>query len=346
MRTDDLDFDLPPDLIAQSPTPDRAASRFLHYRKDDRSITHRQFCDLPSLLRPGDLLVFNDTKVLPARFMLRKPGGGAVEALFLAEPTTGRWRVMLKNMGPAAHQTLTFDRDPTLTGRVLQKYEGGEYVIEVTTSEPALRILSRIGRMPLPPYFKRDKTSDPRDPEDLQRYQTIYAKSPGAVAAPTAGLHFTPQILQALDRRGVERAFITLHVGLGTFKPIAADKLEDHPMHAECYEITKEAAAALNRAKSENRRIIGVGTTSARVLESQLATEPFHTHTADTSIFIHPPYSWKHVDALITNFHLPRSTLIALVAAMTGLEEQRRIYAQAIHQKYRFFSYGDAMLIE
>jgi S-adenosylmethionine:tRNA ribosyltransferase-isomerase len=346
MRTDDLDFDLAPDLIAQSPAPDRAASRLLHYRKGDRSIAHRQFCDLPSLLRPGDLLVFNDTKVLPARFMLRKTGGGAVEALFLAETSPGHWRVLLKNMGPAANQILRFDREPTLVAQVLQKQEGGEYVIKVATNEPALQVLSRIGRMPLPPYIKRDKTRDPRDAEDLRRYQTIYAKSPGAVAAPTAGLHFTPQILEALDHRGVERAFITLHVGLGTFKPITADKLEDHPMHAESYEITKDAAAALNRAQSESRRIIAVGTTTARVLESQPATKPFHPHTADTSIFIHPPWSWKHVGALITNFHLPRSTLIALVAAMTGLDEQRRIYAEAIRQKYRFFSYGDAMLIE
>jgi S-adenosylmethionine:tRNA ribosyltransferase-isomerase len=200
--------------------------------------------------------------------------------------------------------------------------------------------------MPLPPYIRRDKCYDARDVVDRDRYQTVYAKTLGAVAAPTAGLHFTPALLDELAGRGVERTFVTLHVGMGTFKPVTADTLEGHAMHSESYEIREEAADALNRAKADRRRIIPVGTTSARVLESQPENEPFRPKHDATSIFIYPPYRWRHTSALITNFHLPRSTLIALVAAVTGLEEQRRIYREAIAQNYRFFSYGDAMFVD
>jgi S-adenosylmethionine:tRNA ribosyltransferase-isomerase len=346
MRTDDLDFPLPPDLIAQSPPPERSASRLLHYRRDDRSIHHRTFADLPSLLRPGDLLVFNDTRVVPARFALRKPGGGHVEALFLAQASPTHWRVMLKNVGQGAGMILRFDAAPDLTARVTEKHDAGEYVIDVASNEPALQILARLGRMPLPPYIKREKLHDPRDADDLARYQTVYANAPGAVAAPTAGLHFTPALFDQLDALGVERTFVTLHVGLGTFKPVTADTLDAHDMHRESYEISSAASDALNRAKQERRRIIPVGTTAARVLESQPPDQPFAPRQDSTAIFIYPPYTWRHTDALITNFHLPRSTLIALVAALTGLDEQRRIYQQAIDQRYRFFSYGDAMLVE
>ena len=361
MNTSDLDFDLPKELIAQSPTPDRAASRLLHYRRHDKSITHRRFTDLPSLLHPGDLLVFNDTRVVPARFTLRKETGGMVEGLFLQELAPGQWRVMLKNLGSGIHQTLTFESDRTLTAQIMEKHADGECTIAIRSTpgqsarslsdqsaapDPALEILSRIGRMPLPPYIKRENIHDPRDAQDLARYQTVYAATPGAIAAPTAGLHFTPEIFDALDRQGVDHTFITLHVGLGTFKPITADRLEDHAMHSEWFSITDQAAAALNRAKSENRRIIPIGTTSARVLESQPEGRPFKPHSAQTNIFIYPPYRWKHTAALVTNFHLPKSTLIALVAAMIGLEEQRCVYTEAIREKYRFFSYGDAMFIE
>jgi S-adenosylmethionine:tRNA ribosyltransferase-isomerase len=242
--------------------------------------------------------------------------------------------------------TLRFDAAPDLTAVVTEKHEAGEYVTQVSTPEPALQALARLGRMPLPPYIKREKVHDPRDQADLDRYQTVYAKTPGAVAAPTAGLHFTPALFEQLDRLGVERTFVTLHVGLGTFKPVNANTLEGHAMHSESYEISTEAAAALNRAKEAGRRIIAVGTTAARVLESQPADQPITPKHADTSIFIYPPYRWRHVDALITNFHLPRSTLIALVAALMTLDEQRRAYREAIDHRYRFFSYGDAMFIE
>ena len=346
MRTDDLDFHLPPELIAQDPPAQRTASRLLHYRRDDRSITHRTFADLPSLLGAGDLLVFNDTRVLPARFMLQKTTGGLVEALFLSEVAPGRWTVLLKNVGRATTAPLHFADAPEITATLLQSGESGEHEIQLSISEPAALLLDRLGRMPLPPYIKRDKGHDARDAADRARYQTVYAQAPGAVAAPTAGLHFTDELFADLDRRGVERTFVTLHVGMGTFKPVTADTLESHAMHSEGYEISPTAADALNRARSDRRRIVAVGTTSTRVLESQPADEPFRAKNAATSIFIYPPYPWKHVDALITNFHLPRSTLIALVAARVGLEEQRRIYREAIEQRYRFFSYGDSMFIE
>lgn len=345
MRTDDLDFDLPPELIAQDPPAERSASRLLHYRRDDRSIAHRTFSELPGILRAGDLLVFNDTRVLPARFMLRKETGGLVEGLFLSQAGVNRWRVLLKNAGRGGGR-MHFDAAPDLSATIIESGDAGEHEIELNTDEPAEVVLGRIGRMPLPPYIKREKGHDRRDESDRERYQTVYASAPGAVAAPTAGLHFTDDLLGQLKAHGVEQTFVTLHVGIGTFKPVVADALQGHAMHAESYEIGNEAAGALNRAKADGRRIIAVGTTSARVLESQPVDEPFRAVRAETSIFIYPPYQARHLSGLITNFHLPRSTLIALVAALTGLEEQRRIYREAIERRYRFFSYGDAMLIE
>jgi S-adenosylmethionine:tRNA ribosyltransferase-isomerase len=346
MRTDELDFHLPPELIAQAPPAQRSASRLLHYWRDGRHIEHRTFADLPSILRPGDLLVLNDARVLPARFMLRKATGGLIEGLFLNQPAPGHWNVLLKNLGSYVDRPLTFIEEPSITARVFRSGAAGEYEIELSTDQPASELLARIGRMPLPPYIKREKDHDARDEEDRQRYQTVYARSLGAVAAPTAGLHFTPQLLEVLDRHGIQRCFVTLHVGIGTFRPVSADTLEQHDMHAESYTLDANAADALNRATREHRRIVAVGTTAARVLESQPAGEPFTARSASTRLFIYPPYEWKHVGALITNFHLPRSTLIAMVAALVGLNEQRRIYRTAIEEKYRFFSYGDAMLIE
>jgi S-adenosylmethionine:tRNA ribosyltransferase-isomerase len=239
---------------------------------------------------------------------------------------------------------LRFVDSPDVIARIIERGAEGRHTIAVSTDEPPIDFLRRVGRMPLPPYIKRAKQHDERDDLDRDRYQTVFAQSEGSIAAPTAGLHFTPTLLNQLDRAGVERAAITLDVGLGTFKPVTAERIEDHAMHVESYRISRDVAEVLNRAKSEHRRIIAVGTTSARVLESQ--DQVFKERSAQTEILVHPPYEWKHVDALITNFHLPRSTLIALVAAMMGLEEQRRVYREAIAQRYRFFSYGDAMLIE
>jgi S-adenosylmethionine:tRNA ribosyltransferase-isomerase len=340
-----LDFHLPPELIAQTPAPQREASRLLHYRRRDRAIAHRHFADLPALLDRCDLLVFNDARVVPARFMLHKETGGRVEGLFLHEDKPGEWRVLLRNLG-RGDSSLHFADAPDVRARVIERLNAGECRLAVESNEPALVLLSRLGRMPLPPYIRRDKEHDPRDDADRERYQTVYARVPGAVAAPTAGLHFTDELLKQLAAAGVERTFVTLHVGIGTFRPVTAETLGGHAMHSETYTISSEAAATFNRAKEQRRRIIAIGTTSARVLESQPADEPFIAKTADTSIFIYPPYPWRHVEAMITNFHLPRSTLIAMIAALVGLEEQRRIYRVAIEERYRFFSYGDAMLIE
>ncbi|HTW94225.1 MAG TPA: tRNA preQ1(34) S-adenosylmethionine ribosyltransferase-isomerase QueA [Tepidisphaeraceae bacterium] len=345
MRTDELDFHLPPELIAQVPAADRAASRLLHYDRNTRAIVHRTFSDLPSLLRKGDLLVFNNSRVIPARFLLRKNTGGKIEGLFLGE-SNGTWEVLLRDAGDAPiGAAFKFDA-ANITAAVAQRLGEGRWRLSVDANEPAWSLLDRIGRMPLPPYIKRDKTSDPRDEEDRRRYQTVYARSPGSVAAPTAGLHFTPELLSAIDAAGADRIFVTLHVGMGTFKPVTAERLEQHQMHEETFEISAPAAEKLNEAQSRGRRIIAVGTTSARVLESHAENQRWQSGGGATSIFIYPSYRWKYVDAMITNFHLPRSTLIALVAALVGIEEQRRIYAEAIAGRYRFFSYGDAMFVE
>ncbi|HEV7301755.1 MAG TPA: tRNA preQ1(34) S-adenosylmethionine ribosyltransferase-isomerase QueA [Tepidisphaeraceae bacterium] len=347
MRSDELDFHLPPELIAQEPAGERTASRLLHYRRPDRSIAHRTFSDLPSLLRAGDLLVFNDARVIPARFTLRKSTGGRIEGLFVSEDTPGQWQVMLRNLGPITDPVpLTFADEPTLTAQAVGRMVDGNYVLRVDTTDRATDVLDRLGRMPLPPYIRRDKDHDARDAADRERYQTVFANRATAVAAPTAALHFTPELLAELDARGVQRACVTLDVGLGTFKPLSSDTLEAHAMHRETYAISPQAAVAINLAKQERRRVIAVGTTSARVLESQPSGQPIQPVSGSTAIFIYPPYEWRYVDAMVTNFHLPRSTLIALVAAMVGLDEQRRIYATAIAERYRFFSYGDSMLVE
>jgi S-adenosylmethionine:tRNA ribosyltransferase-isomerase len=344
MRTDELDFDLPPELIAQEPTADRSAARLLYYRRGDRSIAHRRFSDLPALLKAGDLLVLNDSRVIPARFLLQKASGGLIDGLFLSESQPGRWTVMLRNLGNSA-DPLAFVNDPRLTARA-RPGAAGLYELEIKPPERAESVLNRIGRMPLPPYIHRERGRDPRDELDRERYQTRYAHEAGSVAAPTAGLHFTDELLKELTARGVEQCFVTLHVGMGTFKPLTVDRLEDHVMHCEPYTLTSSAADSLRAAKRDGRRIIAVGTTAARVLESQPAEGPIAAGAGQTRLFIYPPYPWKHIHGLITNFHLPRSTLLALVAALVGLEEQRRLYRIAIENRYRFFSYGDAMLIE
>lgn len=347
MRTDDLDFELPEALIAQSPAERREASRLLHYRRADGAMVDRVFSALPDLLRAGDLLVFNDSRVLPARVLLRKATGGLVEGLWLAETRPGAWHMMLRNVGPTrAGLQLIFENAPDLSLLIESQDADGTYHVRVSTDEPAAAVLPRVGRMPLPPYIRREKGTDPRDEMDRERYQTVYARWAGSVAAPTAGLHFTEPVLSALAEKGVERTFVTLHVGMGTFKPVSVDDLADHQMHREQYEISEEAALAMNRAKRDGRRIIAVGTTATRVIESQPGGNAIEAHAGSTAIFIRPPYEWRHVSALVTNFHLPRSTLVALVAAFTGLDEQRMLYSHAITERYRFFSYGDSMLLE
>jgi S-adenosylmethionine:tRNA ribosyltransferase-isomerase len=239
-----------------------------------------------------------------------------------------------------------FVEGPELSARVAEHQADGSYVIQLTSGEPATSILQRLGRMPLPPYIKRDRRHEARDEADRLRYQTVYARIDGSIAAPTSGMHFSERLLAALASRQIDHCFVTLHVGPGTFKPITADTLEGHVMHSEIYALSSETADVLNRARKEDRRIIPVGTTACRVLESQPLDRPFEYASGQTSLFIRPPYTFARTSGLITNFHLPRSTLIALVAALVGVEEQRRIYRIAIENRYRFFSYGDAMLIE
>ena len=245
MRADELDFHLPTELIAQAPTPDRAASRLLHYKRADRSVEHAHFSDVEKLLRPGDLLVFNDARVLAARFMLRKETSGLIEGLFLNQPTGNRWQVLLRNLGNYGDRPLEFVDSPGLIAAGwFEPVTAANMRSSLTAMTSAIELLNRIGRMPLPPYIRREKGRDARDDDDRQRYQTVYAKSPGAVAAPTAGLHFTPELIDRLDRAGIERAFVTLHVGLGTFKPVTAETLEGHRMHVEAYSIDRGAAEA------------------------------------------------------------------------------------------------------
>ena len=345
MRTDDLDFHLPPELIAQTPTVERPASRLLHYRRDTQSISHRRFAELPSLLRAGDLLVFNNARVVPARFVLTKSTGGRAEGLFVSQTHPRRWDVLLKNIGPWKPDAIYLFDDATPL-RIVTHHGDGQFTIELERDTDAIAFLERVGRMPLPPYIKRERANDAHDALDRERYQTVYAQAPGSVAAPTAGLHFDETILAALKAREIERTFVTLHIGMGTFKPVNASELSDHTMHVEKYAIDASTADAINSAKRDGRRVIAVGTTAARVLESQPADVPIAPVAGETGIFIYPPYRWRHIDALLTNFHLPRSTLIALVAAWVGLDAQRKIYADAIAEKYRFFSYGDSSFLE
>lgn len=341
MRTDELDFELPPELIAQHPPAVRGESRLMHYCRRSQATSHKRFVDLPSLLRPGDVLVFNDARVTPAKFTLIKPTGGRVGGLFLEQVQPGEWVALLKSLGPVRPDAVhTFTRGQA-SARILEKLGGGKYRLKIEPNDTAEAILSVAGEMPLPPYIKRESEVT----ADRERYQTVYAATPGSVAAPTAGLHFTPETLAALDVEGIERVALTLHVGIGTFRPVAVEDLDEHDMHAERYSLPANACETINRAKREGRRIIAVGTTAARVLESQPPGE-ICEKSGETRLFIRPGYAYRHVDALLTNFHLPRSTLIALVAAFVGLEEQRRLYREAIEQRYRFFSYGDCMFLE
>lgn len=356
LRTDDFDYDLPTDLIAQEPASSREQSRLLRFRRDSGTISHHAFSDLPALLRPTDVLVLNDSKVIPARMRGKKvPSGGAIEILLIEECAPNRWWVMLKP-GKRAHpgsrvQLVATDGSPTsIAFEVLQKNAEGHCQVLFEGTENVLDELDRIGEVPLPPYIEpaRDRTFD-----DQGRYQTVYAHQKGSVAAPTAGLHFTPNLLDQVQEKGIAIVKVTLHVGLGTFAPIKAETIDAHQMHRERFEISAAAAEALNQFRSEGRRIVAVGTTSVRVLESATdENNQTRPQRARTNIFIYPPYRFRMVDALITNFHLPKSTLLMLVSALAapeqveGIEAIRRVYRTAIEQRYRFFSYGDATLIE
>lgn len=337
MQRRDFYFDLPDELIARYPAPERGASRLLCLDGTDGSIRDRCFRDLPELLRAGDLLVFNDTRVMPARLLGRKATGGQVEVLI---------ERVLDEREALAH--VRASKSPK-AGTQLEM-EGG-LRLEVAGREGALfhlrfpeddvpAQLERHGHMPLPPYIDR-----PDELADRERYQTVYAREPGAVAAPTAGLHFDAMMLAELETRGIETAFVTLHVGAGTFQPVREDDLSRHEMHAEFARVSEDVVDAANRARQRGRRIIAVGTTSVRSLESASAAGELQPHAADTRLFITPGYRFRTVDAMITNFHLPESTLLMLVSAFAGHDNVMRAYRHAVDARYRFFSYGDAMFI-
>lgn len=348
MDVADFDFDLPPDLIAQTPPAQRGASRLLALARASGRVSHHQFSDLPSLLRAGDLLVVNDTRVFPARLIgHRLPGGGAAEC-FLVRPTGHRdeW-LALVHPGQRLREgaRMAFETGGRrLNAEVVSLHFHGRRTVRLWTEDGSSvqQAIDAIGHIPLPPYIKRDDAPDDRD-----RYQTVFARDRGSIAAPTAGLHFTPALLEALDARGVQRAAVTLHVGYGTFQPIRVDRVEDHQMEAEHYEVSPATAMALTAARREGRRIITVGTTSTRTVES-LAIDPdgeVRSGRGETALFIHPGYQFKLVTGLITNFHLPRSSLIMLVSALAGREPVLAAYAAAVSERYRFYSYGDAMLV-
>lgn len=339
MRKSDFCYHLPTELIAQQPTSIRSSSRLLRVDGASGKLHDGQFIQLPKFLAPGDLLVFNDTRVLPARLLGFKDSGGRVEVL--VERVVDERNILAHvraSKSPKTGSTLLLGENVVaeVGGR-----QGELFELRFTGDVPVIELLDRVGHVPLPPYIEREDTET-----DRQRYQTVYARQPGAVAAPTAGLHFDKAMLASLDEQGIDTAFITLHVGAGTFQPVRAENLADHHMHRERVEIDARACDKINAARKDGRRVIAVGTTVVRTLESTVASdgtiEPFQ---GETDIFIYPGYRFKIIDALLTNFHLPESTLLMLVCAFAGRELMLRAYQHAVEQQYRFFSYGDAMFI-
>ena len=338
LKKSDFYYDLPEELIAQTPAEPRDSSRLLVDHRDTHAIEHRIFRDVTDYLKAGDVLVVNRTRVLPARIYAHTEHGGAAEVLLLKRLDLTRWEVLVRpgrKCRPGAHLVVNEE----LSLDVLSVTETGERIVNFVYDGTFEDILSRVGTMPLPPYI-HEKLADP------ERYQTVYSRENGSAAAPTAGLHFTPELLERIRAMGVEIAEVLLHVGLGTFRPVKEENVLDHRMHSEYYEVSAEAADIVNRAKQEGRRVICVGTTSVRTVETVADERGFlHPCKGNTEIFIYPPYKFKCVDALITNFHLPESTLLMLVSALCSREEIMAVYKTAVEERYRFFSFGDAMLI-
>jgi len=347
MKTEKLDYNLPSELIAQHPAAKRTDSRLLVLQRRSGDIIDSRFERLGDFLSPGDCLILNNTKVLPARFFAHRVTGGRIEGLFLAETSPGVWEVMLKGSRKLRPGDILHLRDRNRNdfckAGLLEKAGQGRCLLKVEADADAQSVLEIIGFPPLPPYIKRD--DDPSlAKEDRLRYQTVYARVNGAVAAPTAGLHFTESLIEQLQQHGIDFAYITLHVGTGTFKPVHAENLEEHQIHSERFAIDSDNARKINAVKDRGGRIIAVGTTSTRTLES-LSGPRVEAATATTNLFITPGHKFKFINAMITNFHLPKTTLLALVAAFAGLENTLAAYRHAIEQRYRFYSYGDAMLI-
>ena len=361
------DYALPPELIASAPLAERDASRLLVVNRSTQSITHATFRDLPSYLREGDLLVVNETRVVPAKLRgVRAATGGKWEGLFLGIEGATHWRLIGQTRGKlrpgeelALYPADSPDSPERLRLILREQRDNGEWLVEpvpsvvfrsakersVAEQQATLpdpwQLLDQFGTVPLPPYIERLAAS----PEDRERYQTTFARNPGAIAAPTAGLHFTPEIFAACQQRGVEVAPLTLHVGIGTFRPVATDRLDDHVMHFEYAELPASTVEAIHRTRQRGGRVIAVGTTAVRTLESVADTGPLRAWSGETNLFIRPPYEFQVVNALVTNFHLPKSTLLVLVSALAGRDLILEAYRQAIAERYRFFSYGDAMLI-
>ena len=340
MEKSDFFFNLPEELIAQTPLEQRDASRLLHLDKKTGEIEHRHFYELPQYLRKGDCLVLNNTRVLPARLLGCRQSGGGVELVLLRDLGEGRWECLSRPGRKTKPGTLLQFGDGELTATVEAVAEGGNRIVQFHYTGIFLEVLERLGKMPLPPYIKEEL-------QDGERYQTVYSRELGSAAAPTAGLHFTPELLKQIEQMGVKLCYVTLHVGLGTFRPVKEEKIEDHEMHSEFCVISPETAEAINAVRKNGGRVIAVGTTSCRTLES-FAEEDGTVEAGSrwTDIFIYPGYRFKCIDALITNFHLPESTLIMLVSALAGRENVLRAYETAVKEKYRFFSFGDAMFIE
>ncbi len=338
MKTSDFYYDLPQELIAQSPAEKRDMSRLLVYDRKTKTIEDRVFHDIIEYLKPGDVLVRNVTKVIPARlYATREETGGAMEFLLLRRINETDWECLVKP-GRKARPGRTFKVNDELSVTVLESLEDGNRIVRLNYEGIFEEVLDRAGEMPLPPYITKKL-------EDKSRYQTVYARDTGSAAAPTAGLHFTPELLEAIKAKGVIIADVLLHVGLGTFRPVSAENVEDHHMHSEYYVVTEDAANTINAARKAGGRIVSVGTTGCRTLESASDENGVvHAGSGWTSIFITPGYKFKAVDALITNFHLPESTLLMLISAFSSREEVMRIYKLAVEERYRFFSFGDATL--
>ncbi|MFC1738407.1 tRNA preQ1(34) S-adenosylmethionine ribosyltransferase-isomerase QueA [Planctomycetota bacterium] len=348
MKTDKLQYDLPAELIAQQPAKRRTDSRLLVLDRAKDKLIDSRFSRIAEFLSPGDCLVLNDTKVLQARFFARRNSGAKLEGLFLKEQNKGTWQVYLKGaVRVKLNEAILFkykNNEDFCRAVVLEKNDDGTVLLELQTDKGLEVVLEKIGFAPLPPYIKRNNDLKAAA-ADKNRYQTVYARRAGAIAAPTAGLHFTKKLIRSLQQKGLHFSHITLHVGMGTFKPITTENLEDHKIHSERFCLNSKNAAVINTARRKGGRIITVGTTSVRTLETVASGSRVKKAAGQTSLFITPGYKFKITDALLTNFHLPKSTLLALVAAFAGTEQILKAYRYAVSQRYRFYSYGDAMLI-
>ena len=339
MKTSDFDFQLPEELIAQTPLERRDASRLLTLDKTTGAVGHHHFYELPQFLRPGDCLVLNDSRVLPARLIGHRPTGGVCEVLLLVDRGDNLWECLARPGRKLKPGAQVIFGDGQLTATVEAELDDGKRAVRFHYCGIFLEILEQLGKMPLPPYIKAEL-------EDQERYQTVYSKVVGSAAAPTAGLHFTPELLKQVQEMGVKVCYVTLHVGLGTFRPVKAEDIADHEMHSEFCQISQETADIINETKRNGGRVICVGTTSCRTIESFAAEDGTMSERSGwTNIFIYPGYKFKVLDALITNFHLPQSTLIMLVSALAGREHVLAAYEEAVRERYRFFSFGDAMFI-